>query len=606
MLPVQSPDDVKRLRSSELPALAAQIRARLIETVSHTGGHLASNLGVVELTIALHRVFDSPADRIVFDVGHQCYTHKLLTGRAERFSTLRQAGGISGFPKRAESEHDAFIAGHSSTSISAAMGLARAKKLRGEEGKAIAVIGDGALSGLAFEALNDVDGTLDNLVVILNDNEMSISRNFTTIARHLARIRNTSGYYHFKDGFESALQRIPLVGEGLREGVSRIKSAAKEALYHSNLFENMGFTYLGPVDGHDFSQLCSSFLRAKELREPVLVHVHTQKGRGYRQAEENPGAFHGVSRFNPDEEQSCEMPPDTFSEQAGLELTRLGEKDKSIVAVTAAMKYATGLHHFSARFRDEGRFFDVGIAEAHAAVFASALATGGMRPVFCVYSSFLQRAYDQLLHDCSLEPAHVVLGVDRAGIVGEDGETHQGIFDVALLLTLPGAAVYSPVTFDMLRRDFSRALYEEKGLCAVRYPRGKEAFTLPQDAVDHLDWWEYGVPEAEELVITYGRIVSRVERACRGRACRVLLLERILPLPQAILDTAAQYRRVVFIEEGVRAGGLGERMASLLLEGGFTGEFVLRAIENPVVPQGTVEECLCAVGLDEESLRRIL
>lgn len=594
---------MKRLRSSELPILAAQIRARLIETVSHTGGHLASNLGVVELTIALHRVFDSPVDRIVFDVGHQCYTHKLLTGRAERFPTLRQAGGLSGFPKRAESIHDAFIAGHSSTSISAAMGLARAKKLRGEDGKVIAVIGDGALSGLAFEALNNVDETLDNLVVILNDNEMSISRNLTMIARHLAKIRNTSGYYHFKDGFENALQRVPLVGRGMRNGLSKIKGAAKGVLYHSNLFEDMGFTYLGPVDGHDFSQLCPSFLRARELREPVLVHVHTRKGRGYRQAEENPGAFHGVSRFNPDEEQSCEMPPDTFSEQAGLELTRLGEKDKSIVAVTAAMKYATGLHHFSARFRDEGRFFDVGIAEAHAVVFASAMAAGGMRPVFCVYSSFLQRAYDQLLHDCSLEPTHVVLGVDRAGLVGEDGETHQGIFDVALFLTLPDAAVYSPATFAMLRRDLSRALYEEKGLCAVRYPRGKETFTLPKDAVDCADWWEFGAPEAEEAVITYGRIVSQVERACRGKAYRIILLERILPLPQSLLTRVMHCRRIVFVEEGVRAGGLGESMASRLLEGGFKGEFVLRAIENPVVPQGTVEECLRAVGLDEESLR---
>lgn len=605
---VHSPDDVKRLRFDQLPLLAAQIRTQLIDTVARTGGHLASNLGVVELTIALHRVFSSPVDRIVFDVGHQCYTHKLLTGREGRFDTLRQFEGLSGFPKRAESEHDAFLAGHSSTSISAAIGLAHAKKLRGEPGKVVAVIGDGALSGLAFEALNNVDDSLDNLVVILNDNEMSISRNLTMIARHLAKIRNTRQYHRFKDGFENMVQHIPLLGKTLYDGMSGLKSAAKDYLYHSNLFEDMGFIYLGPVDGHDFSQLCPILLRARELNKPVLVHVHTQKGRGYLPAEENPGAFHGVSGFDPQKKTPDKLSANTFSEQAGMELTRLGEQDKSIVAITAAMKYATGLHHFSRRFRSEKRFFDVGIAESHAVVFASAMAAGGMKPVFVVYSSFLQRSYDQLLHDCSLEPTHVVIGVDRAGLVGEDGETHQGIFDVAFLSTLPGAVIYSPATFAMMRRDFSRAIYEEQALCAVRYPRGGERFSLPENAEDHHDWWTFGAADAENLLITYGRIAAEASRAAArcGRPCRIILLERIFPLPQEVMETAMSARRIVFVEEGAREGGLGEHMAALLLERGFAGEFVLRAIENPVVPQGTLEECIRFVGLDEESLCEVL
>lgn len=606
---INGPQDVKKLRFDQLSVLAAEIRCRLISTVSRTGGHLASNLGVVELTVALHRVFESPKDRIVFDVGHQCYTHKLLTGRRDRFSTLRQNGGLSGFPKRAESVHDAFLAGHSSTSISAAVGMARAKKLVGEDGKAVAVIGDGAFSGMVFEALNNIDASLDNLVVVLNDNEMSISKNLTTFARHLAKIRNTSGYYVFKDGFESAVRRIPFVGTGLRNSLSLVKTAAKNLLYHSNLFEDMGFTYLGPVDGHDLEQLCSSFARARSLREPVLVHVHTQKGRGFRQAEENPGAFHGVSQFDPRKRQDNALSTDSFSEQTGLTLLEWGEKDSRIVAITAAMKYATGLHHFSSRFRGEGRFFDVGIAESHAAVFASALAVSGLRPVFCVYSSFLQRSYDQLLHDCSLEPAHVVLGVDRAGLVGEDGETHQGIFDVSFLTSLPGAVVYSPATYDALRRDLHRALYRETGLTAVRYPRGKAVFVPPEPKCEHEDWALFG-GEGEGLVITYGRIVSHVfqalERSKAGNDYRVLLLERIFPIPPDALRLAMEARRVVFVEEGARAGGIGEKMGSLLLEKGFAGKYAVRAIERPVVAQGTLEECMRSVGLDAASIAAVL
>lgn len=622
---IDSPEDVKRLRFNQLPRLASEIRSRLILTVSRTGGHLASNLGVVELTIALHRVFQSPIDQIVFDVGHQCYVHKLLTGRRGQFGTLRQSGGLSGFPKRAESVHDAFIAGHSSTSISAALGIARAKRLLNEPGKVVAVIGDGAFSGMAFEALNDITERDANLIVIVNDNEMSISRNMTTFARHLTRIRNTTGYYEFKDGLERTVQRIPMLGRPLRNGLAVVKSAAKDWLYHSNLFEDMGFTYLGPVEGHNLVQLCAIYKRAKMLREPVLIHVHTQKGKGYRQAEENPGAFHGVSTFDPHKWQKNELPSDSFSEQAGQYLARLGEKDKRIVAITAAMKYATGLHHFSSRFREEGRFFDVGIAESHAAVFACAMATKGLLPVFAVYSSFLQRAFDQLLHDGSLEPVHLVLGVDRAGLVGEDGETHQGIFDVPYLSMLPGMVIYSPFTYAQLRRDFDRALYEETGLTAVRYPRGRQAFALPDDAQERGDYCilhasperggsfqagsEAGAkPGSPLLAVTYGRITQNVYQAVRdsGKPYDIYVLERIFPIPQDVLSHALTCEKVLFVEESAAEGGLAQKMGAWLLAHHFTGRYQAKAIGNPVVQQGTVEQCMRAVGLDAGSIRALL
>lgn len=603
---IDSPEDVKNLKLSELPALAKEIRRRLVATVSRTGGHLASNLGVVELSIALHRVFKSPTDAIVFDVGHQCYTHKLLTGRRERFSTLRQKDGLSGFPKRGESEHDAFIAGHSGTSISAAIGLAHARRLQGLPGKVIAVIGDGSFSGLAFEGLNNVDSSLQNLIVVINDNEMSISKNVSPLAHHLARIRNTKGYYQFKDGVEKAVGNIPLVGTAAKSGISAVKSAAKDWLYHSNLFEDMGFTYLGPVDGHSLPQLVSTFSRAKALMEPVLIHVHTKKGRGFKQAEENPGAFHGVSKFDPRKEQSNEISSNSFSEQMGIALTELAELDERIVAATAAMKYATGLHHFSTRFRDTGRFFDVGIAESHAVIFSSAMAAAGMLPVFAVYSSFLQRAYDQILHDCSLEPTHLVLAIDRAGLVGEDGETHQGLFDVPFLCTIPGAVIYSPATYEALKKDLERALYHETSLVALRYPKGAQVWSPPADCQSLGDWWAFG--EGDTMVVTYGRVIDAVSKAVASgeKPCRVILLERIFPLPDGVLNEALRAKRVVFVEECAKEGALGEHFAAALLARGFSGEYCHKAIENPVVPQGTTAQCLAMVGLDVDSIAKVI
>ncbi len=444
-----SPQDVKELPFEQLDVLCTQIRERLIQTTAKTGGHLASNLGTVELTVALHRVFDCPDDQIVWDVGHQCYTHKLLTGRREQFSTLRQEGGLSGFPKRKESEYDAFIAGHSSTSISVASGLARAKKLQNDQHHVIAVIGDGAFtSGLAFEGANNAARFGDNLIVILNDNKMSISKNVGSFSKYLSKIRARPAYFRTKDRVESICNHLPLIGKPLNQLLVWLKTTMKTVVYGSNWFEDMGFCYLGPIDGHNMETLCDVLQRAKNLHRPVFLHIETQKGKGYSYAEENPGEYHGTSGFDIDTGKSFSSASTNFSNEFGLYLTELAKRDERICAITAAMKYGTGLNHFSRAFGQQGRFFDVGIAEPHAVTFAGGLAANGMLPVFAVYSSFLQRCYDQIIHDLSIEQQHVVIGIDRAGIVGSDGETHQGLFDVAMLSSVPGITLYSPATYE--------------------------------------------------------------------------------------------------------------------------------------------------------------
>lgn len=604
---IHSPDDVKKLPKRELPRLCAEIREKLVETVSKNGGHLASNLGVVELTVALHRVFDSPKDQIVWDVGHQCYAHKLLTGRCGSFSTLRKYGGLSGFTKPCESEHDPFGAGHSSTSISAATGLAKAKTLLGQDGTAIAVIGDGSLTGgLAYEGMNNAGRSRDRLIVILNDNTMSISKNVGAIARHLAVIRAKPAYFKIKDGVEAVVSHLPLIGGPLHNLIFRWKSLLKNALYHSTIFEEMGFAYLGPGDGHNIDEVCRLLRRAKELRRPALIHLMTVKGKGYTYAEQDPRAFHGVGNFDIETGEAASHGHD-FSEAFGKELVSLAEKDARVCAVTAAMGGGTGLASFAARFRE--RYFDVGIAEQHAAVFSAGLARNGMRPVFAVYSSFLQRAYDQLIHDAALQKLKVVFAVDRAGLVGEDGETHQGIFDAAFLQSIPGMTVYSPSCFEELRIALRKALYESDGPAALRYPRGKEppmpAGFLPDGAPFTL----LGEPDADLLLVTYGRLFSsawEAARLLRERNVRasVLKLTRIRPLDPGCTALAAGFPNVLFFEEGVRVGGVGEHFGSLLLEAGYSGGFRLRAIDDRFVRQGTVAQLLCELGLDTEGMVR--
>ena len=478
---IHSPEDLRALDGSELPLLCDELRGFLVTQVSRTGGHLASNLGVVELTVAIHRVFDTARDRLVFDVGHQCYVHKILTGRADRFPTLRQLGGISGFPKPCESVHDAFIAGHASNSVSVALGMARARTMLHEDYSVLALIGDGALTGgLAYEGLNNAGASGEPLIVILNDNGMSIDRNVGAMSEHLSRLRTKPEYFAFKKAYHNALSGSA-AGRALYRFNHSLKTGLKKAMLpNATMFEDMGFAYLGPVDGHDLAQLTTALEWAREMKRPVLVHVRTQKGHGYAPAEREPWKFHGVGPFDA---ATGAVPPakESFSSVFGAALTELAEEDPRVCAITAAMEDGTGLTPFAGRFPD--RFFDVGIAEGHAAAMAAGLAKQGALPVCAVYSSFLQRAYDQLLHDVALSGLHVVFAVDRAGLVGADGATHHGVMDTVFLSGIPNMTVLCPASFAELRAMLRRALFEMTGPVAIRYPRGGEgAFTADTSA----------------------------------------------------------------------------------------------------------------------------
>lgn len=601
---INSPADVKELNKDQLPQLCQELRELMIETTAKTGGHLASNLGVVELTVALHRIFDSPSDTIVWDVGHQCYAHKILTGRRERFSTLRQKDGLSGFPKPQESIHDSFVTGHSGTSISAASGIACAKTLKKDPHCTIAVIGDGSFtSGLAYEALNNAARSSDRLIVILNDNKMSISKNESSLAKYLSGIRSKPRYFKMKDSVQTVFRHIPLVGKPLESFLQKLKTMAKTVIYGSNFFEDLGFRYLGPVDGHDLDQLCAVLERAKALARPVFIHVETQKGRGYLPAEENPGEFHGTSGFDIETGKSkAKLGATNFSDEFGKHLTHLAKQDKRICAITAAMKYGTGLNFFSKEFKQAGRFFDVGIAEPHAVTFAAGLAAQGLLPVFAVYSSFLQRCYDQILHDCSIEKQHLLLAVDRAGIVGADGETHNGLFDVAMLLNIPDIELWSPATYCELRWSMEQALYHSDGVCVVRYPRGGEDQTLA--ALCRPQNWQLlnEQPDRKNLMVTYGRITAEVLNAAKTQNATVLKLTKIFPLEEEIFSLLRQYERILFVEEGSQTGGLGQYIAAKLLEQAYSGQYRIRAVENRFVPHASPAQATKLCRLDSESL----
>ena len=500
---ITSPEDVKKLKRAELALLCDELRRFLVESVARTGGHLASNLGAVELTVAIHRVYDTARDRLVFDVGHQCYVHKALTGRRELFSTLRQFEGLAGFPKPGESIHDAFVAGHASNSVSVALGMARARTLAGADYSVVALIGDGAMTGgLAYEGLNDAGASGEPLVVILNDNGMSIDPNVGGVAVHLGRLRLRPGYYRFKKWYHAVMDRLP-GGRALYRFNHRIKTNLKKALYPCSMFEDMGFTYLGPVNGHNVEQLSTVLAWARELDCPVLVHVLTQKGKGYLPAEEQPERCHGVPPFDPASGIPAQQAPD-FSYIFGHELVELAGEDKRICAITAAMGPGTGLQEFAAAWPK--RFFDVGIAEGHAVSMAAGMAKQGMIPVFAVYSSFLQRSYDMLIHDVALQGLHVVLAVDRAGLVGADGATHHGCQDVGFLTQIPGFTVLCPASFQELRTMLRAALAMD-GPVAVRYPRGGEVRPFP-------DW--DGSPSAvlrrgtDITMVSYGTLMDEV------------------------------------------------------------------------------------------------
>lgn len=600
------PKDLKKLSLSQCSALCKEIRNILISTVSATGGHLASNLGAVELTMAIHRNFNSPDDKIVWDVGHQAYTHKILTGRLNRFSTLRQEGGISGFPKPEESVHDTFISGHSSTSVSVACGIAEAMKLQGKNNYTVAVIGDGAMTGgMFYEAMNNCGrDRQSNLIVILNDNNMSISKSVGSLSKYLTSLRNTEKYLHTKRAVERGLGKIPIVGNSVAKGIKNVKDSVKSnILEHSTLFEDMGFIYLGPVNGHSLSELEEVIHMAKSYHKPVFIHVKTVKGKGYMPAEQNPGEYHGISKFDIATGNPEVSAADSYSIVFGKELVRLADKDDKICAITAAMKYGTGLQFFHFKYPD--RFFDVGIAEQHAVTFAGGLASMGMIPVFAVYSTFLQRAYDQLVHDVAIGKLHIVLGIDRAGIVGEDGETHQGLLDVPMLTTIPNTVIYSPSCYSEMKMCMKKAIYNETGLAAVRYPRGSEKveFSEYHLTTEHLYIRE---DNSDTLIITYGRLYNEAYKAQQilkkdGISCDILKLTKIYPLENDLGHDISKYKRIVFFEESMGEGSISEKIGDVLSELGYCGDYS-RVTAEGFVKQASVRSCLEKLGLTREKM----
>lgn len=606
---ITSPEDVKKLSNKQLKVLSREIRGRIISTISKNGGHLASNLGTVELTLALHSVFCCPKDKIIWDVGHQSYTHKLLTGRNKQFDSIRLEGGISGFPKQHESEYDAYLGGHSGVSISAALGMAEAMRLKGEDGFAIAVIGDGSFgSGIAYEGMNNAGRSGEKIIIVLNDNDMSISQNVGNVANYLAKMRTSKPYFDLKDSAKSFLDTIPLVGVPVKNALARSKKTLRQMMYHSNLFEDFGLKYFGPVDGHDIESLRDVFLRAKEYEKPCLVHIHTVKGMGYKPARENPSKYHGVGPFNRRTGELLSPAAASFSSVFGEAMCELAQKHKELTVITAAMGEGTGLEQFSLEYRNSGRYYDVGIAEEHAVSFACGMSTQGIIPVFAVYSTFLQRTFDQLIHDAALEPKHLVLAVDRAGVVGADGETHQGIFDVSMLRTVPGSVLYSPATFAQLRSDLQRAVEEEKGLVAVRYPKGGEPKLTAKMLINQLgDYVCTEEKEREVLLISYGRLTeelfqAREELMRQGQPVSVLALNRIYPLPKAALNRMLEYGRIYFFEEGIRSGSIAEFCAVMLMEQGYSGSFHISAIDNRFIPQCSTETAYRMFGADRQSI----
>lgn len=601
---VNSPRDIKKLNTDELNELCEEIREQLISTVSQTGGHLASNLGVVELTVALHKVFNSPADQIVFDVGHQCYTHKILTGRKNDFSTLRTENGISGFTRPVESEHDIFSSGHSSTSISAAVGLARAKQIKGEKGKVIAIIGDGALTGgLAYEALNNSGNDNSNLVVILNDNNMSISQNVGSMAKNLTTIRTSPKYVSLKTKIQRGLTRIPKVGSHIARTFTYINGKIRKKIYNAGnatFFENLGFRYYGPIDGHDIDALTDVLKAAKVHNHSVFIHVNTVKGKGYNPAEKNPTQFHGIGKFNINTGEPLSSGKN-FSAVFGDTMCAFAEKDSRICCVTAAMAEGTGLCNFAKKYPK--RFFDVGIAEQHAVTFSSGLAKNGMIPVFAVYSTFLQRSYDQLIHDVAMQDLKVIFAIDRAGFVGEDGESHQGVFDTAFLNSVIGLTIFAPSFYCDLEGMFYEGIYKINGAVAVRYPRGNERYMPENYTYNHKSYDIFGNTDSKKCIVTYGRLFSECYKAYeRLEDTFVIKLNQIKPIDLNVLNELSNCEKIFFYEEGICSGGIGEKFAALLIEKNISAEFKHFCIHDEFVKQASVESQLEHYALDSESI----
>ena len=602
---IESPADVKALSNEQLTQLCAEIREKLIDVISVNGGHLSSNLGVVELTVALHRVFDCPRDSVVFDVGHQSYTHKMLTGRYDAINTIRREGGLSGFPKRSESDCDAFNAGHASTSISAALGIAKAKLLNKDDSFTVAIIGDGSLTGgLAYEGLNNAGQHKKNFIIILNDNRMSISRNVGAMARYLTSIRLQPWYRRLKSSTERVLKKIPLLGKPIGFVLKGSKSKVKHVLYRHTIFDKLGLSYYGPVDGHNLEELTNAMNTLRQSKDPALLHVVTKKGKGYKYAEDDSASYHGVGSFNVDTGEPISS-NENFSAVFGRKMCELAEKDSRVCAVTAAMRTGTGLQDFAKLYKE--RFFDVGIAEEHAVTFASGLALNGLLPVFAVYSTFLQRSYDQLIHDASMQNAHLVLAIDRAGVVGEDGETHQGLFDVSMLNAIPDTTVYSPCTFEGLESAMETALFKIEGLVAVRYPRGGEGEKPVGYQKENVNFDIYGNRDADTLLVTYGRLFNAAAKARdilhkKGKELCILKLCRVKPIDPQAVEFAAGFKHIHFFEEGMRSGSVADVLRDALDGRGFEGRFRVTAVEDAYVQHASVNNTLKHLGLDAQSM----
>lgn len=599
---INYPSDVKALDEKSLEALCAEIREFLVDNVSKTGGHLASNLGVVEITVGLHRVFNCPVDNIIFDVGHQSYVHKILTGRKDRFGTLRKLDGMSGFQRPSESPYDCFVTGHASNSISAALGMARARTLDGRRNEVICVIGDGALTGgMAYEALNDAGQSGEKLIIVFNDNEMSISKNVGAVANRLSHMRSKKRYLKLKMRVKAFLSGFSN-GDAVISAVSHIKAKIRRAILKESIFEILGCRYLGPVDGNDISAVCTLLEEAKAYNGPVVVHFKTVKGRGYHPSEISPWDYHGVSPFD-----AVKGKPSgggvTFSDILGQTMCVQAEQDDRICAVTAAMENGTGLGEFSVKY--PSRFFDVGIAEEHAVTMASGMAFQGLKPVFAVYSSFLQRGYDQLIHDVAIARNHVVFAIDRAGLVGADGETHQGIFDVPYILSIPGIKLFSPSSFAELKSAVRRALYQEDGPVAVRFPRGGEG--VYRD--DSIDMPEVCIRQGSDITLAgYGIMINNLIKAAEileasGISAEIIKINELSHIcADCLEDSVKKTGRLIVAEDCAEGGCLGQRILSQLLEKQICPRCRLINLGSRFIPHGGVEQLYERYGIDGQSI----
>lgn len=605
---IDAPEDIKAFTIEELNQLSQEIREFILNSVSHTGGHLASNLGVVELTVALHYIFNSPLDKFIWDVGHQSYIHKILTGRKHLFNSLRQSGGLSGFPKRNESIHDVFETGHSSTAISAALGIARARDINSiGHYHVIAIVGDGALTGgMAFEALNDVGNSKTNLIVILNDNEMSISHNVGALAGHLSKIRTSSKYNWFKKGIQNLLDKIPWVGGPTARGIELIKKGFKSLLVQGMIFEEMGFKYLGPIDGHNIKSLNSVLRQASKMEGPILIHVVTQKGKGYKFAEKNPEFFHGIPPFIMETGEAKQKDIQTFSGAFGEKLVELCRQDDRVVAITAAMLEPTGLSKFKEQFPN--RIFDVGIAEQHAVTMAAGLASNGLKPYVAIYSTFLQRAYDQILHDVCIQDLPVRLAIDRAGLVGEDGETHQGVFDISYLNHIPNMTIFAPKNTYELRNMLDFTLSYEKPV-AIRYPKGYTNIPPLSTSNDQKDWfnpfdWEILIRGDDCCILSFGRMLEVAIESAEilkelNIEAQVINSRCLKPLDNEILESIARSHTYwITLEDNVIAGGFGSAINNYKVLKGLDVRIMNLGIPDKFIPQGKVEQQLKLLSLD--------